>query len=132
MSTAALPGAKREAQSPVTARAGCSSQSRPLHIFAIGTTIHSMALWTIRAEYDPEAAVWWTADSDIPGLATDAPTLEQLAAKVGALLPDLLELHADQLADVSRRSGPIASGSSPITNACSTSLPEWFKAMLSS
>lgn len=65
-----------------------------------------MALWTIRAEYDPEAAVWWTADSDIPGLAADAPTLEQLAAKAGAMLPDLLELHGDELADASRRAGP--------------------------
>lgn len=65
-----------------------------------------MALWTIRAEYDPEAAVWWTFDSDIPGLAADAPTLEQLAAKAGAMLPDLLDLHGDQLADASRRNGP--------------------------
>ena len=65
-----------------------------------------MALWTIRAEYDPEAAVWWAADSDIPGLAADAATLDELAAKVGAMLPDLLTVHADQLADASRRSGP--------------------------
>ena len=65
-----------------------------------------MALWTIRAEYDPEAAVWWTADSDVPGLAADAATLDELATKVGAMLPDLLELNADQLADASRRTGP--------------------------
>ena len=65
-----------------------------------------MALWTIRAEYDPEAAVWWTADSDVPGLATDAPTLDELATKVGAMLPDLLELNVDQLADKSRRAAP--------------------------
>ena len=65
-----------------------------------------MALWTIRAEYDPEAAVWLTVDSDIPGLAADAPTLDELATKVGAMLPDLLELNVDQLADLSRRAGP--------------------------
>ena len=65
-----------------------------------------MALWTIRAEYDPEASVWWTADSDVPGLAADAPSLDELATKVGAMLPDLLELNADQLADASRRKAP--------------------------
>lgn len=65
-----------------------------------------MALWTIRAEYDPEVAVWWTADSDVPGLAADAPTLDELATKVGAMLPDLLDLNADQLADASRRQAP--------------------------
>ena len=64
-----------------------------------------MALWTIRAEYDPEAAVWWAADSDVPGLAADAATLDELATKVGAMLLDLLEINADQLADSSRR-GP--------------------------
>lgn len=65
-----------------------------------------MAEWTVRAEYDPEALVWWTADSDIPGLAADAPTLERLAEKVGSLLPDLLILHADRLLDDKRRQAP--------------------------
>lgn len=65
-----------------------------------------MTLWTIRAEYDPEAEVWWTADSDIPGLAADAASLDELAHKVGTMLPDLLEVNADQLADASRRDGP--------------------------
>ena len=49
-----------------------------------------MALWTIRAEYDPEPEVWWTSDSDIPGLAADANTLDKLAQTIGAMLPDLL------------------------------------------
>jgi hypothetical protein len=65
-----------------------------------------MAVWTIRAEYDPEAHVWWSADSDLPGLAADAPTLEQLAEKAGAMLPDLLEIHRDDIADKQRLSGP--------------------------
>ncbi len=65
-----------------------------------------MARWTIRAEYDPEAEVWWTSDSDIPGLAADAATLDELARKIGVMLPDLLDVNADQLADASRRDGP--------------------------
>jgi len=65
-----------------------------------------MALWTIRAEYDPEAKVWWTSDSDIPGLAVDAETVEALAAKVGAILPDLLEIHGEDIVDHDRLDGP--------------------------
>jgi len=65
-----------------------------------------MALWTIRAEYDPEAEVWWTSDSDIPGLAADAATLDELTKKIGVMLPDLLEVNADQLPYASRREGP--------------------------
>lgn len=65
-----------------------------------------MAVWTIRAEYDPDAKVWWAADSDIPGLAADAPTLEALAAKAGAMLPDLLEIHGSELDDKQRLAAP--------------------------
>lgn len=65
-----------------------------------------MAQWTIRAEYDPEAKVWWSADSDVPGLAADAPTLELLAGKTGAMLGDLLAIHGEQLVDQSRLLGP--------------------------
>ncbi|MEG8027058.1 MULTISPECIES: DUF1902 domain-containing protein [Sphingomonas] len=65
-----------------------------------------MAHWTIRADYDPEAGVWYSVDGDIPGLAADATTLEALAAKAGAMLPDLLDIHADDIADPARLSGP--------------------------
>ena len=65
-----------------------------------------MAIWTIRAEYDPESKVWWTADSDVPGLAADAPTLETLAEKAGSMLGDLLAIHEADLLDKSRLRGP--------------------------
>jgi hypothetical protein len=65
-----------------------------------------MALWTIRADYDPEARVWYSVEGDIPGLAADAETLEALAAKAGTMLPDLLEIHSDQILDKSRLAGP--------------------------
>lgn len=65
-----------------------------------------MALWTIKAEYDPEAKVWWVAESDLPGLAADSTTLEGLAAKAGAMLPDLLAIHEGEIGDKSRLNGP--------------------------
>ena len=65
-----------------------------------------MAVWTIRAEYDPEAHVWYSITGDIPGLAADAETLEGLAAKAGRMLPDLLEIHADDIVDSGRMTGP--------------------------
>lgn len=64
-----------------------------------------MTLWTIRAQYDPEAQVWYSIEGDIPGLAADGETLEALAAKAGAMLPDLLDIHTDTLAR-ERRTGP--------------------------
>lgn len=66
----------------------------------------SMTLWTIRAEYDPEAHVWYSVDGDVPGLAADGETVEALAAKAGAMLPDLLEIHADEIIDKARLNGP--------------------------
>jgi len=65
-----------------------------------------MVTWTIRAEYDPESHVWWVADSDLPGLTADAPSLEALAAKAGSMISDLLEIHRDLIADKSRLDGP--------------------------
>lgn len=65
-----------------------------------------MALWTIRANYDTEARVWYSIEGDIPGLAVDAETLEALAEKAGAILPDLLEIHAGDFLDQSRLAPP--------------------------
>ncbi len=65
-----------------------------------------MALWTVRAAWDGEASVWFTLDSDIPGLVADAATVEELAAKAAAMLPDLLEIHADSFVDVAVLDGP--------------------------
>ena len=45
----------------------------------------------VRVAWDEEAEVWYVEDSDIAGLATEAATLEQLRAKVPAIVRDLLE-----------------------------------------
>jgi hypothetical protein len=65
-----------------------------------------MAVWTIWANYDAEDRVWYTVNGDIPGLLVDAPSIEELAAKAGAHLPDLLEIHAEDLTDISQLESP--------------------------
>lgn len=64
-----------------------------------------MALWTIRAEYDPEAKVWWTSDSDVPGLVTEAETLEKLAERLEYLVAEMVVENAAFLPE-DKRAGP--------------------------
>ena len=47
----------------------------------------------IRAEWDDEAKVWVATSDDVPGLATEADTLEALSAKLESLVPELLEAN---------------------------------------
>ena len=45
----------------------------------------------IRADWDPEAKVWFAYSDDVPGLATGAETLEDLVEKLKVVVPELLE-----------------------------------------
>ena len=56
-----------------------------------------MAVWTIKAEYDPEAQVWYTVKGDMPALIAEGATVDLLAKKAGGMLLDLLEINADIL-----------------------------------
>lgn len=47
----------------------------------------------IRAEWDPEAGVWFATSDDVPGLATEAETLEALSAKLEVMVPELLDAN---------------------------------------
>jgi hypothetical protein len=49
----------------------------------------------VRSAWDEEAKVWYVEESDIPGLATESPTLEGLKQRVRDILPDLLEETAN-------------------------------------
>ena len=51
----------------------------------------------IHAEWGAEAAVWVATSNDVPGLATEAETLEALAAKLRVMVPELLALNAASL-----------------------------------
>lgn len=47
----------------------------------------------IRAEWDAEAGVWVATSDDVPGLATEAETLEALSTKLESMVPELLEAN---------------------------------------
>ncbi len=51
------------------------------------TTYHIDAFW------DAEAAVWVATSEDVPGLATEADTIEALSQKLRQIIPDLLLLN---------------------------------------
>jgi predicted RNase H-like HicB family nuclease len=45
----------------------------------------------VRADWDPDAKVWVADSDDVPGLATEAETVEVLVAKLEVMIPELLE-----------------------------------------
>jgi predicted RNase H-like HicB family nuclease len=45
----------------------------------------------VRCAWDADAAVWYISDSDVPGLATEATSLEALRQKLPGMIQDLLE-----------------------------------------
>jgi len=47
-----------------------------------------MREFTIHAQYDEEARVWWGSNEQLP-LTTEAPTLDQLFARVVAIAPEI-------------------------------------------
>lgn len=47
--------------------------------------------YEIRIEWDAEADVWYVVDSNVPGLATEAPTIEAMLARLEVMVPELLE-----------------------------------------
>lgn len=44
----------------------------------------------VHAEWDAEAGVWVATSSDVPGLATEADTIETLVARLEVIIPELL------------------------------------------
>lgn len=51
----------------------------------------------VTAEWDGEARVWVATSDDIPGLVTEAATLDELLVRVIEIAPELLELNAHLL-----------------------------------
>lgn len=50
--------------------------------------------YIVSAFWDDEAKVWVATSDDIPGLATEASTLDALVERVNAVAPELLEDNA--------------------------------------
>ena len=53
----------------------------------------SERVYEVKAEWDDEARVWVASSEDVPGLVTEAETLEALVDKLRAMVPELLELN---------------------------------------
>lgn len=47
-------------------------------------------VYVVNAQWDDEAAVWVATSDDIPGLATEAETMELLLEKLNVMIPELL------------------------------------------
>jgi predicted RNase H-like HicB family nuclease len=52
-----------------------------------------MDVYHVRAHWDEDAGVWWAESDEVPGLATEAPTFEQLDENVRSIAPELLALN---------------------------------------
>ncbi|MFP9136835.1 DUF1902 domain-containing protein [Devosia sp. XGJD_8] len=51
------------------------------------------------AQWDDEAGVWVATSDDIPGLVTEATSLDELLTRVLAVAPELLEDNAHLVED---------------------------------
>lgn len=47
-------------------------------------------IYAVRADWDAEAEVWVAFSDEVPGLATEATTIEALIEKLRTLIPELL------------------------------------------
>lgn len=56
--------------------------------------IMESARYHVEAVWDPEAGVWVAESADVPGLATEAETVEQLTEKLRVMIPELLAANS--------------------------------------
>lgn len=56
-----------------------------------------MKAFTIHCAWDDEAGVWSVADSDVPGLAGEAPTIENVDRMLRQRIPELISLNMPEL-----------------------------------
>lgn len=59
--------------------------------------------WQVETTWDDECSVWVATSSDVPGLATESKTLEELCIKLKKLVPELVEengLRGDEKSSV--------------------------------
>ena len=57
-----------------------------------GELTHLMKL-TVQGVWDADAQVWVATSENVPGLATEADTIENLTAKLRTMIPELLILN---------------------------------------
>lgn len=54
-------------------------------------------MYTVKAIWDEEAKVYAVVESDVPGLATEAESIEALQDKLKVLIPELIELNKHEV-----------------------------------
>jgi predicted RNase H-like HicB family nuclease len=59
--------------------------------------MHKANKLVVMANWDSEAKVWVATSDDVPGLATEAASLDALVERVLAVIPELLEDNAHLL-----------------------------------
>ncbi len=71
------------------------SQDRDLHTSKPTVAYHTGMYkpYFVRAEWDADANVWVATSDDVPGLVTEAGTLEALDSKLQVMVPELLEAN---------------------------------------
>ena len=62
--------------------------------------------YTVEARWDAEARVWVAESSDVPGLATEASSLDQLIKKLRVMIPELLQANG-RLKGAARRTNEL-------------------------
>ncbi|MDA8347970.1 MAG: DUF1902 domain-containing protein [Pseudomonadota bacterium] len=53
----------------------------------------SLKIYTVTCQWDDEAGIWYVSESDVPGLITEAATVEEMGSKLQRMIPELLELN---------------------------------------
>ena len=46
-----------------------------------------MRTFNVQVQWDPEAEVWYVWESDVPGLATEADSIDDLIRKLRVMIP---------------------------------------------
>lgn len=49
----------------------------------------------VNAFWDEQASVWVATSEDVPGLITEAPSVDALVEKLSKMVPELLALNGD-------------------------------------
>jgi predicted RNase H-like HicB family nuclease len=62
--------------------------------------MHTGRYILVRATWDEEAKVWVAESSDLPGLVTEAPSLDELSTKLPGMIQDLLESEDDDTDEI--------------------------------
>jgi predicted RNase H-like HicB family nuclease len=47
----------------------------------------------VQADWDAEAGVWVATSDDVPGLVTEAETIEALTSRLRTMIPEILEAN---------------------------------------